>query len=117
MNLPTNFQVNAATRNIAAGVAMAISAFGLSTKINPETATAIVNAGGTLFGDCVTLAGLIIPLVTAFYAWKSASAKAQAVSITKSEPGTIVVTTAAIAAATPNSPNVVSADTVSVVQK
>lgn len=117
MVLPSTSEIAAATRNIAAGVAMAIGAFGLSTKIDPATVSSVIYAGGQVIGDVLTFVALVTPLVTAFYAWRSKTPKAQAADLTKVVPGTVVVTTAAIAAATPNSPNVVSHDTAQVISK
>lgn len=110
MWLPTQVQVNAATRNIAAAAGGAILMLGLSTKIDTTMLTALINAMGAVAGSVVTVVGLVAPLWAAYKAAQSASAKSQAASITKTEPGTVVVTTQAIAEATPNSPNVVSAD-------
>lgn len=117
MLLPTQAQVSAATRNIAAAAGGAVLMLGLSTKVDPATVTALINAMGAIAGSIVTIIGLVGPVVAAYYAARSASAQAQAVSITNSQPGTVVVTTAAIAEATPNSPNVVSSDDHVVVKK
>jgi hypothetical protein len=117
MWLPTQAQVNAATRNIASAAGGAVLMLGLSTKIDPAAVTALVNAMGEVVGSIVTVLGIIAPLWAAYHAAQSASAKAQAESITKTVPGTVVVTSQAIADATPNSPNVVSSTDVKVVKQ
>lgn len=117
MWLPTQAQVNAATRHIASAIGGGILVFGLSTKIDPATVTNIIGAAGTVINDVIVLIGLVSPLIAGYYASKSASPASQAASITKTEPGTIVVTTPEIAKATPDAPNVVSKDDVRVVNK
>lgn len=115
MWLPTQAQVNAATRNIASAAAGAVLMFGLSTKINPDTVNTVVTAVGSFVGSVVTFLGVIGPIVAAYYASKSASAASQAAAV--GATGAIVVATPEIAAATPNSPNVMSSNDVKVVQK
>jgi hypothetical protein len=88
--------------------------FGLGTKINPDTVNAIITTSGALVNNVITLAGLISPIVAAYFAAKSASPASQAAAVARS--GGVVVTTPTIAAAVP-SPNVVSQTDVKVVPK
>lgn len=115
MNLPTQAQINAATRHAASFAAGAIAMFGLSTKLDPNTVQQIINATGTLVNDAILLAGLISPFITAWYASKSATPKAQADAITKAVPGTVVVTPDKTLAAV-TGPNVLSTDEVKVIK-
>lgn len=115
MNLPTQSQVNASTRHIASFAAGAIAMFGISTKLNPDTVQQIINASGNLINDVILLIGLISPFITSYFASKSATPVAQAEALEKQ--GAIVVASPAIAAATPNSPNIMSSDEVKVVPK
>lgn len=112
MNPPSQAQVNAIARHVASAAAGAVILFGLSTKIDPVAITNIINATGTLANDVILLVGLITPIVSAFYASKTASPTSQAAAVAAT--GAIVVTTPAIAAAVP-SPNVVSSTDVKVV--
>jgi len=84
--LPTQDQVNAAVRHVASFAGGMIVMFGLGTKINPDTLTAIINATGTLVNDAVTLIGLVSPIVMALYAGKSASQTSQIAAV-KAMPG------------------------------
>lgn len=66
------------------------------------------------------LAGLVAVLTPIYTAWRSAhnaSPTQKAVSLTTELPGTKVITTPAIANATPQSPNIMSATEVKVVPK
>jgi hypothetical protein len=89
MWLPTQAQVNAATRHAASFAGGAILMFGLSTKIDPETVKNIINSLGTAVNDIVVIIGLVSPLIAGYFASKSASpvAQAQAVAATASTPG------------------------------
>jgi len=62
MWLPSQAQVNAASRHVASAIGGAIIVFGLSTKIDVNTVNAIVTATGTLVNDAVVLIGLVSPL-------------------------------------------------------
>ena len=81
MNLPSQDQVNAIARHVASFAGGAIVMFGLGTKVNPATVTAIVNATGTLVNDFVVLAGLVSPMVAAYFASRSASQTSQVKSV------------------------------------
>lgn len=81
MELPTQAEINAATRHLASGAGGFILAFGLSSKISPDTVQAIINAAGDLVGNLVTIAGLITPVIAAYFAKKSASPVAQAQTV------------------------------------
>ena len=116
MKLPTSSEVNAATRHIATFAAGAIAMFGLSTKLDPNTVQAIITATGNLANDAILLAGLIGPMITAYYASRSATPKAQADALTTSIPGTKIITPdKALVDAT--GPDTVSSDTMKVVPK
>lgn len=118
MWLPTQAQVNAATRHAASAAGGAILVFGLSTKIDPDTVAKVIAQTGTVINDVIVLIGLVSPLIAGYFASRSASPTSQAVSLTKDgPPGTMVVTSAEIAKATPEAPNVVSSDDVKVVIK
>jgi hypothetical protein len=114
MWLPSQAQVNAASRNIASAVGGAVLMFGLSTKIDINTINQIISATGTLVNDAVVLIGVVGPFVAAYFASKSASPVAQAAAVAAS--GGKVVTSPEIAAAVP-SPNVMSEADVKVVSK
>lgn len=108
MNLPTQAQVNAATRHAASFAAGAIAMFGISTKIDPQTVVAIINSLGTLTNDAVTLIGLVTPLIAAWFASRSASTAAQKKSIVAAQPNTVIVETSS-AAATIKTANTIAA--------
>ena len=78
MNLPTQAQVNAATRHVASFAAGAIAVFGLSTKFDPATIQQIIAATGTFINDGILLIGLVSPVIAATFAAKSASPASQA---------------------------------------
>ncbi len=92
MNLPTNAQVLAATRNAASFAAGAVVMFGLGSKIDPQTVTTLVNALGTLFSDAITVIGLATPIIAAWYASHSASPKSQIASVQALPEAQVVVT-------------------------
>lgn len=109
MNLPTQNQVNTGIRYATAIAGTAITIFGLQAKgITFDQVKALIQA----LGDVVNY--LVIALTSAGALWasikgvSSASPASQAASLTASVPGTVVVTTPEIAAATPNAPNVIS---------
>ena len=77
MKLPSQDQVNAATRHLASFAGGAILMFGLGAKITPDTLTAIINATGNLVNDVITLVGIVAPLAAAYFAARSASQTAQ----------------------------------------
>lgn len=81
MQLPTQAEVNAATRHLASFAGGAILAFGLATKIDPQTVQNIITATGTLVNDAISLAGLVMPIVAAWYAQRSATPVAQASAV------------------------------------
>lgn len=114
MDLPSAAQVNAAARHVASFAGGAVVMFGLSSKINPDSLNAIINATGTLINDAIVLFGLISPLLAGYFASKSASPVAQAAAVAAT--GATVIAPPAIAAAVP-SPNVMSSETVKVVAK
>jgi hypothetical protein len=114
MDLPTPAQVNAAARHVASFAGGAIVMFGLGSKVNPDTLNALINAAGNLVNDGIVLAGIVSPLVAAYFASKTASPTAQAAAV--GATGAKVITTPEIAAAVP-SPNVMSSNDVKVVAR
>lgn len=115
MKLPTQDQVNAATRHLISALGGAIVMFGLSSKISIETVTIIINQLGSITNSVVLLLGIVTPIIAAYYAQKSAKPENQAASL--EAKGAIIITTPEIAAATPNSPNVLSQNDVKVMTK
>ena len=92
MNLPNPNQVNAITRHAGSFAAGAIAMFGLQSKLDPATITAIINSLGTLTNDVIVFIGLVTPLITAYLASRSASADAQKKAVSL-QPNTVVVQT------------------------
>lgn len=109
MWLPTQAQVNAASRHAASFAGGAIMVFGLSTKIDVNTVNQVIAATGTAVNDIILLVGLASPLLAGFFASKSASPTAQAAAIgangatvVKPAPGggaTVTITDPAMASA------------------
>jgi predicted lipid-binding transport protein (Tim44 family) len=81
MQLPTQAEVNAASRHAASFAGGAILAFGLSTKIDPDTVKSIIAATGTAVNDIIVLIGMVTPLVAGYFAKQSASPVAQAQAV------------------------------------
>ena len=71
MNLPTADQVNSIARQLVTFSGGMIVMFGLSTKINIDTLTAVINASSGVINNIVTLIGIITPLVAAYFAAKA----------------------------------------------
>lgn len=115
MWLPTQAQVNAFSRNVASGIGGAVLMFGLSSKIDINTVNAVITAASTVVNDAVVLIGVVGPLIAGYYASRSASPTAQAVSVAAT--GALVVGSDELAKATPESPNIVSRSDVAVVSK
>ena len=90
--LPTQNEVNAATRHAASFAAGAVAMFGLSSKISPEQITAIINSLGALTNDAITVIGLVTPIVAAYYASRSASPKAQVAAVQALPTAQVTVT-------------------------
>src|SRR5882762_10959777 len=78
MQLPTQAEVNAASRHVASFAGGAILAFGLSTKIDPDTVKSIITATGNMVNDIILLVGLVAPVVAGYFAKKTASPDSQA---------------------------------------
>lgn len=90
MQLPTQAEVNAATRHLASFAGGVILAFGLSGKIDPQTVQNIIGAAGTLVNDGVILVGLVAPLVAGYFAKQSATPAAQASAVVQAaQAGTL----------------------------
>lgn len=115
MKLPTPDQVNAATRHAISAAGGAIIMFGLSSKINIDSLTAVINSLGSIINNLVLIVGIVAPIVAGYYASKSASPVAQAAAVEKT--GAVVIASPEIAAATPDSPNVLSNTEVKVISK
>ena len=92
MNLPTQNQVLAATRNAASFAAGAIAVFGLSTKLDPQAVVALINSLGTLTNDAITAIGIVTPIIAAWYASRSASPKSQIASVQALPQAQVTVT-------------------------
>jgi hypothetical protein len=101
MNLPTQHQVLAATRNIASFAAGAIAVLGLSSKINTDAVIALITSLGTLVNDAVVVIGLITPLVAAWLAGHSASARSQIAAVQALPEAQVVVTNPKLAEGIP----------------
>lgn len=109
MKLPTQNQVNTGIRYATVAATTAITLLGLQAKgISLDQVKAIINALGDAVNNIVILLGAIAAFYASYKGYSSASPAAQAESLTKQAPGTVVVTTPEIAAATPNAPNVIS---------
>lgn len=78
MQLPTQAEVNAASRHVASFAGGAILAFGLSTKIDPDTVKSIITATGNMVNDIILLVGLVAPVIAGYFAKKTASPDSQA---------------------------------------
>ncbi len=116
MNLPSQAEVNAVTRHVATFAAGAITVFGLSTKLDPATIQQVIAATGSLVNDAILIIGLMAPLLTSYFSSKSANPAAQADAIVKAIPGTLIVTSDAVAGAT-TSPNILSHTEVKVMKR
>ena len=81
MDLPTQAEVNAATRHFASFAGGVILALGLSSKIDPTTVQQIITAGGAAVNDVIVLVGLVTPIVAGWYARRSATPVAQAQAV------------------------------------
>lgn len=116
MWLPTKAQVDAASRHAITAAGTAIALFGLQAKgVDLQQITAGIQALGTTVNDIVLLIGAAATVYASLKASRSASPTSQAVSVAAT--GALVLTTPEMAAATPDSPNIVSRDLVSVVRK
>lgn len=85
MQLPTQGQVNAAARNIASAIGGAVIMFGLSSKVDINTVNSIITATSTLVNDALVLAGIVGPILAAWYASRSANPNNQAAAVGASE--------------------------------
>lgn len=108
----TSGQVIAAGRHVGTVIGALLAIFGALGYITP-TQSASIN---TALGQIAVGVGALIPIVTGLFASMSAAPAAQAESLTKEVPGTVVITTPAIANPTPN-PNIVSNATTEAVLK
>lgn len=78
MWLPTQAQVDAASRHAISIVGTAIVIFGLQAKgINLDQVKAVINALGTVVNDLVVLAGVLAPFYAMIKAASTASHAAQ----------------------------------------
>lgn len=108
----TSGQFIAAGRHLGTLLGAVLAIFGALGWINPSQSDAI----NTAVNQISTAVGALIPVLTTLYAGWSASPSAQAESLTKEVPGTVVITTAAIANPTSN-PNIVCNTTTQAVKK
>lgn len=105
---------------IAGGVSMAVAfhfliptdAAGINDNLNH-----IYSGVEQIVVGITGLIGILTPIYTTWKASRNASPAGQAASLTAAVPGTKIVTTPEIAAATPQSPNVISSTEVKVVSK
>ena len=96
MWLPTQAQVNAATRHVASFVGGAILMFGLSSKLDPNTVQQVITQTGTLLNDLIALIGIVTPIVAGYYASRSANpvVQTQAAAAVAATPGPLQAATA-----------------------
>lgn len=116
MWLPTKAQVDAASRHVITAAGVAITIFGLQAKgVDIAQVTEIIQALGSTVNNLVVVAGTMAGLYAALKASSTASPTAQAKSVAAT--GALVVGSSELAAATPDSPNIISQDQVKVVPK
>lgn len=116
MWLPTRAQVDAVSRHAITVGGTAVVLLGLQAKgLDVNKIKEIIQALGESVNSIVVLLGALAPLYALLRASHLASAVEQAKSVEAT--GAVVVTTHEIAAATPNSPNIVSSDEVKVVSR
>lgn len=116
MWLPSKGQVDTAGRYATAIVGTAITIFGLQAKgITLDQAKAVIQAAGDTVNQIAILAAAGAALYASVKGVFKSSPTQQAIAVEQS--GAVVVTTPAIAAATPDSPNIVSQDQMKVVPK
>jgi hypothetical protein len=96
MQLPTQAEVNAASRHLASFAGGAIVAFGLATKVNPDTVQNLITATGTLVNDMIVVIGLVSPIVAGWYARRSAAPAAQAAAVAQAAKDGALPTSAQI---------------------
>lgn len=116
MWLPTKGQVDTAGRYATAVAGTAITIFGLQNKgISLDQVKAVIQALGDTVNQIAILAGAAATLYAGIKGVFKSSPTQQAASVAAT--GALVVTSPEIAAATPDSPNVVSRFDVKVVSK
>lgn len=116
MWLPTKSQVDAASRHLITVAGTVIALLGLQSKgFTLEQVTAAINSLGSVVNNIVLLIAALAPIYAGWKASRSASPKAQAVAVAAT--GALVVGSPELAAATPNSPNIVSMADVKVTTK
>lgn len=116
MWLPTKAQVDAASRHVITAVGTAIALLGLQAKgFDIAQITAAIQALGSSVNDIVVLIGAAATVYASLKASHTASPTSQAVSVAAT--GALVVASPAMAAATPDSPNIVSNTAVKVTAK
>jgi|HubBroStandDraft_1064217.scaffolds.fasta_scaffold132717_3 hypothetical protein len=87
MQLPTQAQVNAVARHVGTFAAGAIAMFGISSKIDPATVQSLITALGNATNDIILIVGIVGPLVTSYFASRSASPAAQGASLAATATG------------------------------
>jgi hypothetical protein len=116
MWLPTQGQVSTAGRYATAVAGTAITIFGLQAKgFSLDQAKEIIQALGATVNNIVILLAALAPVYALLKGVHSSSPIEQAKSVEAN--GAVVVASPEIAAATPNSPNIVSSADVKVVNK
>lgn len=116
MWLPTKAQVDTAGRYAVAVAGTAITIFGLQAKgVTLDQAKALIAALGATVNDIVIVVSALAPLYALLKGMHKSSDIEQAKSVEAT--GALVVTTPAIAAATPDSPGILSSATAKVVSK
>jgi hypothetical protein len=115
MWVPTKSQVDAASRHAITAAGTIIALLGLQAKgIDVQQVTAAIQALGASVNDIVMLIGAGMTVYASMRASHTASPKSQADAVAAT--GALVVTSPDVAAAS-SSPNVISRETVSVVNK
>lgn len=115
MWVPTKSQIDAASRHAITAAGTIIALLGLQAKgVDVTQVTAAIQALGASVNDLVMLVGAAATIYASVKASHTASPKSQADAVAAT--GALVVTSPEVAAAT-TSPNVVSRETVSVVNK
>jgi len=116
MWLPTRAQVDSASRHAISIAGTAIAIFGLQAKgVSLDQVKEVIAALGSTVNDIVVLIAALAPLYAMLKASHTASPVEQAKAVEAN--GAVVVASPAIAAATPNSPNIVSNADMKVVSK
>lgn len=116
MWLPTKAQVDAASRHAITAASVVVTMLGLQAKgVSMDQIAAVIKGLGDTTNTALQLIAAVGVLYGGIKAARSASPTAQAIAVEKA--GSIVVASPELAAATPDSPNILSRADVSVVSK